>query len=139
MKKYVLGFAFNSTGSRVVLIRKKRPDWQAGRLNGIGGHIESGEWEEDAMKREFMEETGVVISDWDEFACMSNPDFICHCYRAFDDSAMQAYTRTDEEVVIRAVEAIKNCDSRVMIENLQWLIPLALDTRVFFNEVTYHA
>lgn len=36
---YVLGFAFTPDG-RVALIQKKRPAWQAGRLNGIAPRFE---------------------------------------------------------------------------------------------------
>ena len=55
---YVLGFAFTTDG-RVALIQKKRPAWQAGRLNGIGGKVEGTEHSAAAMVREFREETGV--------------------------------------------------------------------------------
>jgi 8-oxo-dGTP pyrophosphatase MutT (NUDIX family) len=58
---YVLGFAFTVDGS-VALIRKAKPEWQAGKLNGIGGKIE--EFDPSpvhAMTREFMEETGVFL------------------------------------------------------------------------------
>lgn len=56
-RRYVLGFLFSEDGSRVLLIWKNRPAWQAGKLNGIGGKIEDGEQPLDAMKREFVEET----------------------------------------------------------------------------------
>jgi 8-oxo-dGTP pyrophosphatase MutT (NUDIX family) len=56
--EYVLGFAFNDRG-RVALIRKTRPTWQRGRWNGIGGHREGLEQPREAMRREFLEETGV--------------------------------------------------------------------------------
>ena len=39
--KYVVGFAFNKEKTKVLLIKKTKPDWQAGQLNGIGGKIES--------------------------------------------------------------------------------------------------
>ena len=55
---YVLGFAFTTDG-RVALIQKKRPAWQAGKLNGIGGKVEATEDSLSAMRREFREETGV--------------------------------------------------------------------------------
>lgn len=58
--KFVLGFAFTQD-ARVVLIKKSRPSWQAGRYNGIGGHREPKEDSPDAMEREFFEETGVRI------------------------------------------------------------------------------
>lgn len=58
--RYVLGFTFSPTFSHVLLLWKNRPAWQAGKLNGIGGKIEEGETAEEAMAREFTEETGIV-------------------------------------------------------------------------------
>ena len=54
---YVLGFQFNNDGDRVALIKKGRPEWQAGLWNGIGGGVERGEPVKLAMEREFQEET----------------------------------------------------------------------------------
>ena len=42
MERMVVGFAFTEDRRSVILIRKNRPEWQAGRLNGVGGHIEPG-------------------------------------------------------------------------------------------------
>ena len=42
MTRYVAGFLVSDDRYYVALIRKKRPAWQEGRLNGIGGHIEGG-------------------------------------------------------------------------------------------------
>ncbi len=39
MKLYVVGFMFTEDEKQVVLIEKKRPEWQAGKLNGVGGKI----------------------------------------------------------------------------------------------------
>ena len=63
MRSYVLGFCFSRDHSKVVLIAKNRPKWQAGRLNGIGGHVEDGEIPIVAMAREFREESLVEISE----------------------------------------------------------------------------
>jgi 8-oxo-dGTP pyrophosphatase MutT (NUDIX family) len=52
---YCLGYAFFS--NYVVLIEKNRPDWQKNKLNGIGGKVEEGETGQDAMTREWVEET----------------------------------------------------------------------------------
>lgn len=57
--RLVVGFVFR--GKEVVLILKNRPDWQAGRLNGVGGRVEAGESPKEAMVREFKEETGLYI------------------------------------------------------------------------------
>lgn len=58
---YCLGFALTPEGS-VALIRKAKPEWQAGKLNGVGGKIEDFDPSPvHAMTREFMEETGVFL------------------------------------------------------------------------------
>lgn len=58
---YVVGFAFSEERSRVVLIRKTKPKWQAGYLNGVGGKVEPTDSSAHAaMAREFHEETGVL-------------------------------------------------------------------------------
>lgn len=64
--RYVVGFRFSKDFSRVVVIRKNRPVWQKGLLNGIGGKIEPGESPLDAMVREFLEETGMktAAAEW---------------------------------------------------------------------------
>ena len=75
MNRYVVGFAFNKVGDQVVLIKKNRPAWQSGLLNGIGGHIEETDKTAlDAMIREFEEETSVLTSpkDWNTLCSLSN-------------------------------------------------------------------
>ena len=41
--EYVVGLLFSPDRNTVVLINKTKPDWQAGKLNGVGGKIEEGE------------------------------------------------------------------------------------------------
>lgn len=59
---YVCGFLFETDLQRVLLRLKARPAWQRGKLNGIGGKVESGETPFYAMRREAREETGVEDS-----------------------------------------------------------------------------
>ncbi|HSI37253.1 MAG TPA: NUDIX domain-containing protein, partial [Tepidisphaeraceae bacterium] len=63
MRLYVCSFAFPPARDRVLLIRKNRPAWQAGKLNGVGGKIEPGETPRQAARREFEEETGLALSE----------------------------------------------------------------------------
>lgn len=42
MKHYVAGF-MKDFSDNVALVRKNKPKWQAGRLNGVCGGIEDGE------------------------------------------------------------------------------------------------
>jgi 8-oxo-dGTP pyrophosphatase MutT (NUDIX family) len=67
---YVTGFAFTPDGDSVLLIKKTKPQWQAGKLNGVGGKVE--EFDADlaaAMVREFQEETSIVTTSdqWQHF------------------------------------------------------------------------
>lgn len=66
--EYVAGLLF--CNQMVALVLKARPEWQRGRWNGIGGHIESGETPLQAMTREFTEETGVEFENWEHFATL---------------------------------------------------------------------
>ena len=47
-----------SDETQVALVLKDHPDWQAGKLNAIGGKISNAETPTNAMVREFAEETG---------------------------------------------------------------------------------
>ncbi len=102
---YVAGFAFrhNREGdhAHVLLIRKNRPEWQAGLLNGIGGHVDV---DEDmcihAMVREFREETGIETSvrDWQHFVGLALPYGFVYFYVASLDAArFDVFQKTTDE------------------------------------------
>lgn len=57
---YVAAFALDENNN-ILFIRKNRPDWQRGYLNGVGGKINFAETAREAMSREFLEETGIAI------------------------------------------------------------------------------
>lgn len=128
-RRYVVGFLFSENRKMVALIGKKKPTWQAGRLNGIGGSIEVGESARDAMIREFREETGVHIDGWTEFADM-------HCFNgdakeearviffhAFHDDIGLVKQTTKEPVFMLPVETLPYLKT---LNNVQWMIPMAL-------------
>lgn len=129
MKRYVLGFAFTEDRRRVILIRKLKPEWQKGKWNGVGGKVEKGESSHQAMIREFEEETGVLLENWEEFAVMGNTDFSVQVYRTFDDECLKYNSfQTAEIVSAWAVENVGiHSPHRETLPNLKWLIPLALD------------
>jgi 8-oxo-dGTP diphosphatase len=141
---YVLGFLFDDKKERVVLIEKNRPSWQAGLLNGVGGKIELGEettwglkWKEkpqDAMRREFKEETGVDIPLWVFNGTMSGDGFCVWVYSSFGPvDAVQ--TMEDEKVAIYNVDTLLRSDK--VIPNLKWMIPFAIHDIECTFEVRY--
>jgi 8-oxo-dGTP diphosphatase len=110
---------------KVALIRKNKPEWQKGKLNGIGGHIEE-EKPIDAMCREFSEETTHPESGpWNEFAHLIGDDFEVFCFACFGNLG-RVKSKTEEIVEIHHVDTIHPLRGD-MIENLPWLIALAVD------------
>ena len=126
MINYVAGFAFKNNFKEVLLIHKKRPEWQAGSFNGVGGKIELGESSKDAMSREFHEEVGVDVppSDWNYFCTIHGADFDWrvsffwtnhpHCYLA-------KMMEDEQPTWIQSNHLPPN-----IIDNLNWLIPMAM-------------
>jgi len=125
MIRAVCGFLFDSEMTKVVLIRKNRPDWQKGLFNGVGGKVEEGEFAEDAMVREFEEETGMRVDDWHAFCVHLDKanGFEVTYYMSVGD-VTGAKTVTDEEIEIHDVGGVWILD---VIPNLKWVIPMALD------------
>ena len=126
MKTYTLGFIFNRGLDEVLLIKKRRPVWQRGRLNGIGGKIEPGEESVQCMVREASEECGLesVSENWTHVGSMEGAlwsvDVYALVYRGARNSLR---TTTDEEVTWYSVAALPE-DA---LSNVPWLIHLAID------------
>lgn len=139
MKEYVVGFMFTPDRSRVLLLRKARPAWQRGRLNGPGGLIQEGETPLHAMRREMIEETGILFDAWAAFAVLniSGPAGVerVHFFRAIApdrETVWRARGRDDEPVEVHQIDVTT---SARVVEGLEYLIPLALDERVVMAEI----
>ncbi len=133
MSKYVLGFYFDETMDSVVLIEKKKPKWQEGLLNGLGGKIEDGEVPAQAMQREFKEECGVDVSDWVYIATMYGNDWSVEVFYAIaerGDKFDSVDSKEDEKVITIGVSELLEWD---IVSNLQWLIPLCVDKHQYEN------
>lgn len=128
MIQYVNGFLFDDSEQRVVLIRKLRPEWQKGKLNGVGGKAEFGETFDAAMAREFREEAGVFIpaGAWDEFAVVRGEEFAVHFYRFASTRDLEKVRTVETEKVGRYQVDDVLLGMPDMIPNLQWLVPMAL-------------
>ena len=124
---YTAGFLFSENRDNVVLIRKNRPEWQSGKLNAIGGHIEENENSLSCIKREFKEETSLDVCNWELFVTLTNyTDWTVFFFRSFltFSELLKCKSMTDEEVKIYDI-SVRELPSN-MIDNLYWLIPLAL-------------
>lgn len=160
-REYVVGFCFDTTMEHVLLINKKRPDWQAGKLNGIGGKIEEHEIAPGAMRREFGEETGLYIPDWEykgvlikELADQSVPNgynadvstpvvetWSVHVFLAKSNLIHSSLNRVygeDEEVPV--LITIRDLHKRVnILPTVSWFIPMIMhehvkNFKVYYNE-----
>jgi 8-oxo-dGTP pyrophosphatase MutT (NUDIX family) len=122
MTDYVVGFLFNPDATKVVLMEKRRPDWQVGKLNGPGGKIRDGESPYEAMEREFREETGAHGIFWRPFCHMKHRENTIIFFTAKAD--VEVKTVTDEPV--RWYDMDDDMLTNVL-PNCFWLLPLALD------------
>lgn len=124
---YVVGFLFNDEMDQVILVKKKRPAWQAGLLNGVGGHIERGEQPYAAMQREFQEEAGVDIrvDEWHLFQSerFTGKAVVHFFYSRSTVLHNVATTMTDETIHHCRIEFLSVTE---VVRNLTYLIPMAI-------------
>lgn len=122
--QYVLGFAFTLEG-KVALILKDRPPALAGRWNGIGGKIETGEKQDEAMSREFLEETGVLIPAnlWVRQGMVFGPGYEVNVFRTTSDHVKKVRTMESETVTLFYREQVKDLRTA---DNVNLLIHLSL-------------
>jgi 8-oxo-dGTP diphosphatase len=128
-RSYVCGFVFSAEQDRILLLRKARPNWQKGKLNGVGGGVEVGERPEQAMVRELQEEVLIAVRPED-----------CHCFlllvhqdwvvRFFHIACNPFLARIPADADEYPVVAYTNSLPRDVIPNLRWIVPLALDNTV---------
>jgi 8-oxo-dGTP diphosphatase len=131
MQLYTVGFLFTENREFLLLIRKTKPEWQKGRLNGVGGKIKDGETPLQCMIREFEEEAGQVIENWQEFAVITDDcDWTVHFFKTFvsEETFFKCKTKTEEHLMVCQIKALFDPPTlpRLVIENLKWLIPMAL-------------
>lgn len=152
IQEYVLGFVFDKDLKRVLLIKKQKPDWQKGKLNGIGGKIELNETPFAAMAREMKEEADLDIptEKWTQYCILNGKDWIVYCFYSVLDGYFDELIRanvgifthyikpiyksmTEEEVMdvwVKAYSTDSICGDYTYVPhmpNLEWLIPMALN------------
>ncbi len=126
MKQYTVGFIFSEDLEKVLLIHKTAPDWQKGKINGIGGKLEEGEELVDCMVRETLEETGVKTEpdNWVYTGAIKGAgDLISTFGYKYSGKLFDAFTFEKEKIEWFPVGKLPEN----MIMNLTWLIPLTLE------------
>ena len=147
MKRYVVGFAFDPEGN-VALMRKSHPEWQRGKLNGVGGKINPEDATPlDAMVREWGEETGVMLlkKDWSHVCTIEGES------ETTSDTGSRLYRKEQFRLYVFATfgvnvglvaEGLRKCspeepgyvvwgrdiEDENVIPNLNYLIPMALNS-----------
>lgn len=128
MKNYCLGFCFDNPSKHVVLISKEKPEWQKGKINGVGGKIRLKETALQAMIREFEEEAGVNVPHWQHCITLIEQDmkwcvYIFRTHLQLDFMVEYVQSMTEEEVDIYEVRKLPEN----VIPNLRWIIPMLTD------------
>jgi 8-oxo-dGTP pyrophosphatase MutT (NUDIX family) len=125
MNQYVLCYVSRYILSpEVLLIEKKRPEWQADRYNLPGGKIDDEETIHEAASRELLEETGIDCPPEQVrlMGTIEGPAFVvyvCHCdYGPLHDVAASL---TDERIFWLPLSEALNHER--LIDNLRIVIP----------------
>lgn len=130
MKQYVLNAIFNPAMTELLIIKKNRPDWQAGKFNLIGGKVEPKEMFMDAAIRETEEETGIVLDPENVKMVGFIKDepkehFIVGCFVSITDDIYSFKTKTDESVYLVNMDELRSIPEDNRLENLLSLVELS--------------
>lgn len=124
--EYTIGMLYTEDFQKVLLIKKTKPQWQAGNYNFPGGKVEPGEPPRISVSREFREETNLKIPShvWKAVGSIYNGD---SGYRVLIFAGIykpeihgETISLTDE------LTAWYQCAflPKNIITNLNWLVPL---------------
>ena len=130
MTNYVVGFLFSPSLGQLVLIEKKRPLWQAGKCNGVGGKIEEGETDYEAMVREFREETGKEVTDWIRFCTLNCQCATVYFFYAVAEDYNKVESTTDEEIQLWDVDHVMKAWTSPQLDWLARLNSLISDSGI---------
>lgn len=138
--EYVVGIIFNENQSKVLLIRKNRPEFLKNKFNGIGGKVEKGESPLQTMIRESQEETTVKDTNWVELGILSDPVFKITFFALYNQNLDHIQALTDEKVYVMDVRNVFdpfNYLAPDIVVHLRPFIALAMDTAGLELPVTF--
>ncbi len=136
MKMYTVGFIFDATITHILLMHKNRPDWQKGKMNGIGGRIEEVEESVACMVREAHEEVGLVTTtdQWVFLGTIHESESVVDFYAMIHVGAPEAISAcTDEQVAWCDVAGLP----QNALPNIPWLVAYARDRLLHTRKHTF--
>ena len=143
---FTLGVIFSNDLDKVYLLRKDHPEFQAGKLNGVGGKLEPGETYAACMAREGKEE-GAYSGDWTHLGRMRGGNdvgaFQCEVfYSVMGANTEEPKTSETEQIEMHPVADLHKLTPE-MVPHLPMLICAALthhaakESDKFTLDVTY--
>jgi len=129
MIKYVVGFLFDLDYNRVVLIRKLRPEFLKGKLNGVGGKVDPGETGLQSVRREFHEEANLDIPHWNYFWTDQGDDYCVDFYFTSSSDIDLVQTMTDEPIEIVDSRSVFSSLAGTLSPNIDWMITRIVELR----------
>lgn len=127
-KTYVSSLIFDPHHASVLLVKKKRPSWLAGKWTAVGGEQEDNESPRAAAYRELEEETGFKVEGLIPFAYVRRHESICTMLAGEMNWPGPPQQKTDEQVKIWELEHIRYGNFTRFSDDLLWLIEIALAT-----------
>lgn len=118
---YTLSTVF--TIREVLMVRRSKPDWQAGKLNLPGGHVEDDENPIDAADRELREEIGLKSKSIELCGKIIGDSFEVHVFNHEAKGMGEYNSHTDTGDVVEEIDVFDLRHHKV-IPNLKIIIPL---------------
>lgn len=131
MKKYTLGYIFTPDLQKVLLVHKIDPEWQRGKLNGIGGKNKENETDMNCIIREVEEETSLKTQkkDWIFLGKMHGTNWTMSLFTIVFESKPELAKQAGKEKI--EWFSVSELPSNI-IPNLKWQIPLAIE-KILYN------
>ena len=131
-------------GGTEVLLGLKRTGFGTGKIVGIGGHVEAGESDAEAVCREVREEAGVVVLEEDlanagvvEFIFPARPEWNMNC-RLFTTRRWEGEPAESQEIIPEWFDAASLPVDRMWQDADHWL-PIVLEGGTVNTVVTLNA